>query len=59
MELSSNFSRLKNEKNPLLKSFLYFEKWNVLAASFKSFLYHFRSDLKGLKIKNFLYLSQT
>ena len=37
----SNFPCWKSEKNPLLKSFLYFEKWKFLATGLKNFL-HFR-----------------
>ena len=33
----SNFLCSKNEKNPLLKCFLCFRKWNFLASSLKSF----------------------
>ena len=34
----NKFPRSNNEKTPLLKSFLYFWKWNFLASSLKNFL---------------------
>ena len=40
----SNFQSLKSKKNPLLKNFSYFGKWNFLAPSLKNFLY-FRREL--------------
>ena len=46
----SDFPNSKYKKNPLLKSFLYFGKWNFLAPSLKNLLY-FRSNLECLKIK--------
>ena len=41
----SNFPCWKSEKNPLLKSFLYFEKWKFLATGLKNFL-HFRREFE-------------
>ena len=38
------FRDQNNEKTPLLKSLLYFRKWNVLASRLKTFLY-FRRKL--------------
>ena len=39
----SNFPSSKSKKNPLLKCFLYFEKWNFLAPSLKNL--YFRKEL--------------
>ena len=45
-----NFPSSKNKKNPLIKSFLHFDKWNFLATSLKNFLY-FRKKLEKEKKK--------
>ena len=43
-----NFPSSKNKKNRLLKGFLSFGKWNLLAANLRNFLY-FKRNLQGLK----------
>ena len=54
-ETRSNFPSSKYKKNPLLKSFLYFGKWNFLAPSLKNFLYFRKEPAKPLKqTKNLL-----
>ena len=45
-----NFPSSKNQKHPLLKSFLYFWKQKVLASSLKHFLYISGRNWQGLKI---------
>ena len=45
-----NFPSSKNQKYPLLKSFLYFWKQNFLVSSLKHFLYISGRNWQGLKI---------
>ena len=46
---SRELPNLKNQKNPHLKSLLYFWKWNIPAPSLKKII--FRRNIQSLKIK--------
>ena len=52
----SNFPSLNSNKNPLLKRFLYFRKWNFLSPSFKYFLC-FRRELATTEKYKISYIS--
>ena len=53
--LGSKHPISKNKKNPLLKNFLYFRKWNFLGFTLRNFLIFQEVNLQGLKTRNFTF----